>query len=585
MVGLASALVDLESGALAAIEGGVGAVAIQSECPDGLLAALAIYARPLVHTEAGQQAARTAFQLAGLGCWPTVGLREGGWPVTYREVLEVVLDAEAWVEHGPEAEFYRPPRRTMPAPFINELTPSRPGWPQFVPGNALAEAVEGRPEHPRIIRVLSTGNHASYPAATFSMWRVLLHEYDFELEDHSFDNRYCQLAGSCSIDERFAWLGEHLRGTVVETCSGLALKGFQDMPTMSEHFAELLTAGGAEALVARSDVLLCTHPPYSCRLFWPLVLRAGKPLLGFFGGTLEAHVPADGMEAWLRDFREMAEHPLVQFAAISPFLAEKMRYQTGAAIPSTRGFGFHVIARGVTYLPRRVDDVLLWKNSNECNDNQAEFDALLADMAGRSSGSGSSAPLTPLRFHHLRKLRELGESSYASIASFRAVVFMPYEVLLMTFYELYHVAIPLFLPDASLSAFLMYRGPVTYPHCDMVLEEQDDPESLPSAVRDWSTWRRRAPYSPFVRSSANDRLAWLEAYTDWYRFPHLQRFSGLAELVAGLRGVDLQAVSANMRLNTEGALVAAAVFWRRAFAKVLTAGAQRRGGRGAPEAG
>eukprot|EP00913_Durusdinium_trenchii_P028922 g27117.t1 len=60
----------------------------------------------------------------------------------------------------------------------------------------------------------------------------------------------------------------------------------------------------------------------------------------------------------------MAHNPLVQFAAISPFLAEKMRYQSGAPIPAVRGFGFHVIQQGGTYLPRRWSEVLLWKGSS-----------------------------------------------------------------------------------------------------------------------------------------------------------------------------------------------------------------------------
>merc|ERR1712194_32790 len=135
---------------------------------------------------------------------------------------------------------------------------------------------------------------------------------------------------------------------------------------------------------------------------------------------------------------------------------------------------------------------------------------------------------------------------------------------LMTFYELYHVAIPLFLPSLELSSFFMYRGPVTYPHCDLALNAEEKDESRLRGQQ-----RPQAPYSPFQRHSVTDRVAWLQAYTDWYRFPHIQYSSSVVELVHGLRSADLQSISAAMRRETEHVLPEAATFWSDVFAKVL----------------
>ncbi|CAE7378370.1 unnamed protein product [Symbiodinium natans] len=394
------------------------------------------------------------------------------------------------------------------------------------------------------------------------MWRALLPKYQIQIEDHSFDDRYCQLHGTCSADSRFAWLGEHLRGTLVRTCGGHYLKGFQDIDSLAEQLFELVVK---DSLASRADVLLCTHPPYSCRLFWPFVQRLGLPLLGFFGGTLEAHVPEEGMTAWLHDFRAMAQDPLVQFAAIAPFLAEKMRYQSGVDIPASRGFGFHVIEQGGSYFPRRWDEVLLWKGSSECDDNKEAFNVAISEVSKSvSQGSGSDIIL---RFMHLQSLRESAEgASYSSITSFRAVVFVPYEVLLMTFYELYHAAIPLFIPEKELGVFFMYRGPVTYPHCDLVVSNMDV-----ETGQMMSSTREIHPYSPFDRSNVTARLSWLEAYTDWYRWPHNQQYSSVADLVWKLYETNLQAVSAAMRSETALAMAGASAFWEAAFDKVLTA--------------
>lgn len=523
------------------------------DCLEGLINALAASSRPLLHTSRGQWAAWASFTLASYGCWPLHGLGQAvpgsSWPVRYQDVLNLALSAEAWREHGDKAEFALPPRKPMPAAMLNRLTPSKP---------PSGPAKGPLPMH---LTVLSTGHHASYPVAISAMWRALLPEYEIQIQDHSFDDRYCQLHGTCSADSRFAWLGEHLRGTLVRTCGGHYLKGFEDIASLAEHFFELVVK---DSTTAQVDLLLCTHPPYSCRLFWPFVQRLGWPLLGFFGGTLEAHVPEEGMTAWLQDFQAMAQDPRVQFAAIAPFLAEKMRFQSGVDIPASRGFGFHVIEQGGSYFPRRWDEVLLWKGSSECADNEEAFnDAISAVSKSVSQGSGSDVLL---RFMHLRELRESVEgASYSSITSFRAVVFVPYEVLLMTFYELYHAAIPIFIPEKEIGVFFMYRGPVTFPHCDLVLSKTDETGEM------HSTTRQMPPYSPFNRQNVEARLSWLEAYTDWYQWPHNQQYSSVADLVWKLYETDLQAVSAAMHSETARAMVGASAFWKAAFEKVLAA--------------
>jgi len=228
---------------------------------------------------------------------------------------------------------------------------------------------------------------------------------------------------------------------------------------------------------------------------------------------------------------------------------------------------------GVTYFPRRTHEVLVWKNSLECLDNQDSLDELLADLSRQAASSRESAgdlqggfqPL--LVFRHLRALRADNDASYATLASFRAVLFVPYEVLLMTFYELYHLSVPMFLPALEIGCFLYYRGPVTYPHCPMTLGGDTGMEPAPLAAA--GSTRPAAPYSPFNRDSVTDRLAWLEAYTDWYRFPHIQHFSSFSGLLTALYDADLQAISAGMRQESEKALVGAAKFWDGAFRKVL----------------
>lgn len=531
-----------------------------SGCLEGVINILAVFARPFLHTARGQWAARMSFDLASAGCWPVLGQRTrpvsgslDAWPVTFQDIFNLALSGEAWRDIGDEAEVHLPPRMSMPPATLSRITP--------VQMEGLATEIS---KISKSVTVLSTGHHASYPVAIAAMWNAMLPDYTIRLEDHSFDNRYCSLYGTCSSDGRFAWLGEHLRGTLVRTCGGLYLKCFKDIEQLAEQLFDLVVQG-PDSPASRADVLLCTHPPYSCRLFMPFVERLGLPLLGFFGGTLEAHVPEEGIEAWLEDFYMMAKNPLVQFAAIAPFLAEKMRYQSGAEIPAVRGFGFHVIEQGGTYMPRRWSEVLVWKGSSECEDNKEAFSELIASVSKAAEG-----PEGTLQFVHLHALRKADGATYSSIASFRAVVFVPYEVLLMTFYELYHVAIPLFIPVKELAAFFMYRGPVTFPHCNMVRHSEPDKDAG-YGLHHGEEKQPEYPYSPFDRANVTARLAWIEAYTDWYLWPHIVQYSSVANLVQKLHSTDFQAVSAAMRSETEKAASSASLFWRAAFEKVLSA--------------
>ena len=85
------------------------------------------------------------------------------------------------------------------------------------------------------VSLTSPRHHASYPVAISAMWRALLPEYEIQIQessevwercmlwvrtgsdwqDHSFDDRYCQLHGTCSADSRFAWPGSKSCGGVM----------------------------------------------------------------------------------------------------------------------------------------------------------------------------------------------------------------------------------------------------------------------------------------------------------------------------------------------------------------------------------
>merc|ERR1711971_906114 len=108
-------------------------------------------------------------------------------------------------------------------------------------------------------------------------------------------------------------------------------------------------------------------------------------------------------------------------------------------------------------------------------------------------------------------LDELHGISYRRMASFRAVLFYPYDVALALFYELYSMGMPMLLPHVDLLPFYVFRGLHSnneYHH----VSPGHDPGAGPA---------------PFMGPMDLHQWFWASLYwsswTDFARFPHLIR--------------------------------------------------------------
>lgn len=164
------------------------------------------------------------------------------------------------------------------------------------------------------------------------------------------------------------------------------------------------------------------------------------------------------------------------------------------------------------------------------------LDAFLAPA--RSAVKGFS--LTPLR-------AALGEDyEYATLAAHPAVLHLPYQVSVMSFYEMYRMGIPQIAPSlALLSRWHMESLFVSERTWDTVLY---------SAPASSSVLQRHAdadePFDPNDETSA-EAVAWWLQWADFYTFPHVVLFDSWAHLAELLATVDLAKVSADMRAFNE----------------------------------
>ncbi|CAE8717322.1 unnamed protein product [Polarella glacialis] len=466
------------------------------------------------------------------------------WPYTLKDLIDLMIHLEGDADQGC--------LQKMPLPVMMDYQYSAL-YLESQPFSQPESVQKGRPK----LRLLSISGHAAMAQGLFASLEGTLTDYfDFSFRNLAWD-KYCSNDPACIQQGEFNWIGEEMREWGFN-CKGIWLKVLRTVASHAERlFAQL--SSGSFPLLAEVDVFLCSHPSYTCRLFWPLVTRADKPLLGFLASAavLEMAVPADDLTQWLRDFRDMAAHPRVQFATCSPLFAEKVRQQVGVVIPVTRFFGFHVMARGSSYLPSKLSEVLIWKSNNDWIDNWKDFHKLL-DALSVFKEEESKVHLT---FKGLRELRSPGEADYSSLASFRATLFLPYEPSLLAFYEFYHLGMPLFVPDPSVASVYMYNGAVAMSSCtDSIVSPTAPSNECGCYLHEDESYAMR--------------IACVRGYSDFYRLPHVQLFSSLAELVEKLHSTGerrLQEISAGMRLESGRASLRAARFWLHALRKV-TAG-------------
>mmetsp|Transcript_100977 Transcript_100977/g.159671 ORF Transcript_100977/g.159671 Transcript_100977/m.159671 type:complete len:197 (+) Transcript_100977:1-591(+) len=174
-----------------------------------------------------------------------------------------------------------------------------------------------------------------------------------------------------------------------------------------------------------------------------------------------------------------------------------------------------------------------------------------------------------LNFVHLRELRRRGEADYGTIASFRAVLLFAYDVTLFSFFDLYHAAIPIFVPHIMLSPRYLWRGAVTYPrgtaaHVRTGWDDNwlilRDIMQLPQVSPDLDI--RRTPWQ------ARARLFWAQ-FAEPYYYPSVLYFISLADFVEKLQSTNLEVISAEMRKFSRTILEEAGRYWRTVLPRVL----------------
>jgi hypothetical protein len=239
------------------------------------------------------------------------------------------------------------------------------------------------------------------------------------------------------------------------------------------------------------DAFVCNHPPAFCELYMPF----NKSMLVWVTVNLEfsRENPTRFAEV-VENIRRIASVPNNVVAANSRYDQEYVRYFTGVDpvyLPSYCGY---VKAKYKTTTKKMV---LFGRNHR----NPHQY----AEIKQQATQHG----FTKFTFERIEKAYP-NEFQYTDLATHPAVVLIPYTKSVMSFFELYRMNIPIWVPDVSLLS--------SWEQKERILKERVY----------WS--KTPLPVNPKVSFNPNDlkNIKAIEhwvALSDYYTFPHVQTFS------------------------------------------------------------
>eukprot|EP00435_Cladocopium_sp_Y103_P056605 s892_g19.t1 len=466
------------------------------------------------------------------------------WPLTLAQLIATLRPGDVSDE--------------LLAPILPEAKPAV--W--RLPGERALRPPE-TPEHPEDPLICYiTGTHAALarePAEMLSRFASNLLGFSIAAVMEVADETHCGFLG-CAEDSSadaaiLPALGLDGIGFEAVGLSDLARKHFRprwtglDISDWTEFSAEFQRRFRQHAMSRAMDIGVCTSPAVLCLLLLPFQ----KPLLGYLGEPLLLAVDGNTRNQWFQQFRSMVTAPNHFFACYNPFLSSMIEYQTALALPIIRLHGLYTqVSAG--YVPGVRNEILVVKGPNICIDSVCLLNRFMQNLADPNDPSS-------VKFIGLD---ELGGAPYEVLVSFKATVLYPYDVALAIFYEMYTMCMPLLLPSEELLPFFVFRGL----HSNAEFHHSDPFTPEPEKQK----MNRTLP--PFV--PAMDPAKWFYAAgpwssrTDFAKFPHLLRFSSVADLFSLVSNSDWSKVSRQMQRFNEETLVQSAAAWAHAVAKALS---------------
>lgn len=272
----------------------------------------------------------------------------------------------------------------------------------------------------------------------------------------------------------------------------------------------------AEPLVRNVDVFLCTVP-YLCLLRPPSL-----PAIGYFGHPMVFLTPKKEWPTLWRAFDTMENF---KFAVSDPFLQMQYEYQYGSVVPFIHSLAPYTHA---TYMPQR-NEVLVVERPHECV-LLCALQHFLEPIADRPRTDDRMTEAYGPQYKWKFTTRSRTDRTFRTFSTFYAVALWPYDMDLITFYEFYSMQMPLFMPS-NLEKYIFQQGHMDY-------DGRHRPDHTPTL---WPL-----TISPFNETNV-DAIPHIVSFTDYWRFPSVQYFDSIPDLLEQLLTFDAHQVTSSMR--------------------------------------
>ncbi|CAJ1365921.1 unnamed protein product [Effrenium voratum] len=417
--------------------------------------------------------------------------------------------------------------------------------------------VRKKPDHTRLpqvrrLKAVAISYHTALIREPLTFWQhMLTHLFEVEPTLHILDataktaedvarlHNHCRFIGGawCAADERLLQLNELFQEVLLDCHTGDHKARHHFLRSAQEYHDRFLRLMGNDQQLRSADFFMCGEPVLFCRL----LSYFGQPVIGYISTPISVYVRSEDRAEWYQQFYEMALDDRHIFAATTPIFAEWVAYATGIDIPVIRPICSYT---EVSYWPRRQRELLLLRSVSLFWDTECVLNYFAKAVAGDEE---------PYTFKESTGLTEEERKGYGAFAEFLGAVIYPYSPSQFWFYELYSMAVPIFMPSRETMPLYVSQDYSVCPDFE--------------GHRVGHAPQRVHPHSPFDTDDWAAMTYWT-SFTDYLTMPHVIHFESVPNLITKISGHDLREVSRAMRREHMKHLGLATSFWTEALERV-----------------
>lgn len=347
--------------------------------------------------------------------------------------------------------------------------------------------------------------------------KYLLKDFNVRFLDKSLSG-HCHLTNTCAKDLHVI---TQFNGIRLSPCPSKLRREFYEHYRRDKEFMA-------------ADAILCTHAISLCELFMPFQ----KPLILIASTRYEiGRHDRVSWERWNGNLERIAKKAENTIAANNAYDRAYLTYFTSLPMNQTLLLPSYCEYVNTIYTPDLSKPFLLTPARGV---NEWVARSLRTALSEYNANKKASEP--PLVISPVREIYPL-HFEYSELSRHPGMVVLPYQVSVMSLFEAYRMAIPLFVP--SLRLLVQW-------HLDHRILSERTWDNVFGSPRSQSILAKHWLSSSPMQSDPNDEFSegalteWL-ALSDFYQWPHIHVFDSFQELFEQLQTVDLLATSMAMR--------------------------------------